>query len=76
MLKSVTLEVVGEQRLHCEACEQRVARLLKTVQGVGQVRAQADRQRVDVLFDAAVLEPRSIAERLSEAGYETKVAGQ
>ncbi len=74
MLKSVTFEVTGEQRLHCESCEQRVARLLKTVEGVGQVRAQADRQRIDVLFDAAVLDPTSIAERLSEAGYETKVA--
>lgn len=76
MLKSVTFDVVGEQRLHCDACEQRVARLLKTVEGVGEVRAQADRQRIDVLFDAAVLDAKSIAERLSEAGYETKVAGQ
>ena len=76
MLKSVTFEVTGEQRLHCEACEQRVARLLKTVDGVGQVRAQADRQRIDVLFDTAVLEPRSIAKRLHEAGYETKVVGK
>ena len=76
MLKSVVFEIVAEQRLHCEACEQRVARLLNTVEGVGQVRAQADRQRIDVLFDAAILEPRSIAERLSEAGYETKVAAQ
>ena len=74
MFKSVTFEVIGEQRLHCEACEQRVARLLKRLQGVGQVRAQADNQRIDVLFDTAVLEPRSIAERLSEAGYETRVA--
>ena len=76
MLRSVTFEVTGEQRLHCEACEQRVARLLKAVEGVGQVRAQADRQRIDVLFDAAVLDPTSIAERLSAAGYETKVAGR
>ena len=76
MLKSVTFEITGEQRLHCASCEQRVARLLKTVEGVGQVRAQADRQRIDVLFDAAVLDPASIAERLSEAGYETRVAGQ
>lgn len=75
-MKSVTFEVTGEQRLHCQACEQRVARLLKTVEGVGQVRAQAGRQRIDVLFDAAVLDPTSIAARLSEAGYETKVAGQ
>ncbi len=76
MLKTVSFEVTGEQRLHCEACEHRVARLLKTMEGVGQVRAQADRQRIDVLFDAAVVDPPSIAERLSEAGYETQVAGQ
>lgn len=76
MLKSVTFEVTGEQRLNCAACEQRVARLLKTVEGVGQVRAQADRQTIDVLFDTAVLDPKSIAARLSEAGYETRVAAQ
>ena len=76
MLKSVTFEVTGEQRLNCAACEQRVARLLKTVEGVGQVRAQADRQRIDVLFDTAVLDPKSIAARLSEAGYETRVTTQ
>lgn len=76
MLKSVTFEVTGEQRLHCQTCEQRVARLLKTMEGVGQVRAQADRQRIDVLFDAAVLDPTAIATRLMEAGYQTTVAGQ
>ena len=76
MLKSVTFEVTGEQRLNCAACEQRVARLLKTVEGVGQVRAQADRQRIDVLFDTAVLDPESIAARLREAGYETRVTAQ
>lgn len=74
MFKSITFEVTGDQRLHCSACEQRVTRLLKTVEGIGQVRAQADTQRIDVLFDARVLEPRTIAQRLSEAGYETKVA--
>jgi len=74
MLKSVTFEVVGDQRLNCAACEQRVTRLLKTLEGVGQVRARAETQRVDVLFEADVLEPRTIAERLSEAGYDTRVA--
>jgi len=74
MLKSVTFDVVGERRLNCAACEQRVARLLKTLEGVGQVRAQAETQRIDVLFDAALLEPQTIAQRLSDAGYETKVA--
>ena len=76
MLKTVTFEVTGEQRLNCQACEQRVARLLKTVEGVGQVRAHADQQRIDVLFDAAMLDPTAITARLREAGYVTKVAGQ
>jgi copper chaperone len=73
MLKSVTFEVLGEQQLHCEGCEQRVERLLKGLQGVAKVRAQARSQRIKVLFDAAALEPAAIAERLGEAGYQTRV---
>ena len=73
MLKSVTFEVIGDQRLHCESCERRVERLLKALQGVGQVRAHAHNQRIEVLFDTAVLEATALAERLGEAGYETRV---
>ena len=72
MLKSVTFEVTGDQRLHCEGCEQRVERLLKAVPGVGQVRARASNQRIEVLFDAAKLELTAIAERVRKAGYETR----
>jgi len=75
MLKSIALEVTGPQRMVCEGCENRVVRLLKTLQGVGQVRAEARNQRIEVLFDAAVLEPDVIAERLREAGYETRAGG-
>ncbi len=73
MLKSITFEVVGDQRLTCEGCEQRVERLLKAQRGVEQVRAQARNQRIEVLFDAALLEANAIAERLGEAGYQTRV---
>ena len=72
MLKSATFEVTGDQRLHCEGCEQRVERLLKAVPGVGQVRAQARTQRIDVLFDTAVLDAAAIAERIAKAGYQTR----
>jgi copper chaperone len=75
MLKSVTFEVTGDQRLFCEGCEQRVEGLLKVLEGVRQVRAQAPNQRIEVLFDTAVLEATAIAERLSKAGYETRVSG-
>ncbi|HEU4688376.1 MAG TPA: heavy-metal-associated domain-containing protein [Vicinamibacterales bacterium] len=74
MFKSVTFEVIGDQRINCAACEQRVTRLLKAVEGVGQVRAHAETQLIDVLFDARLVEARIIADRLSEAGYATKVA--
>ncbi len=73
MFKSVTFEVIGHQRLVCEGCEQRVEGLLKSLQGVGQVRAQARNQRIEVLFDAAALDAAAIAERLGKAGYETRV---
>jgi len=73
MLKSISLEVVGDQQLHCEGCEQRVERLLKTLAGVRQVRAQAHNQRIEVLFDTSLLETTAIAERLGDAGYETRV---
>lgn len=74
MFKSISFEVIGDQRLNCAACEHRVVRLLTTLEGVGQVRAEADQQRIDVLFDAALLQPDVIAERLRDAGYDTKVA--
>ncbi len=64
MYKSVTFEVIGDQRLHCESCENRVTRLLKGVEGVSKVRAQARNQRIEVLFDNAVLDDTAIAETL------------
>lgn len=73
MFKSVTLEVVGEQRLHCESCEQRVERMLTRVPGVNQVRVQARNQCIEVVFDSSALEVVSIAQRLGQAGYDIKV---
>ncbi|WP_024973275.1 heavy-metal-associated domain-containing protein [Ralstonia pickettii] len=73
MFKSVTFEVIGDQRLNCEKCEQRVARLLTPLQGVRQVRATALDQRIEVLFDTAATEPSVITDRLGEAGYVTRV---
>jgi copper chaperone len=73
MFKSITFEVIGDQSLHCESCEQRVEGLLKALPGVGKVRAHARNQRIDVLFDTAVLEATAITERLRVAGYETRV---
>ena len=73
MFKSITFEVTGSQRLVCAGCEERVEDLLKGLEGVGQVHAQARKQRIEVLFDTAKLNAAAIAERLNLAGYETSV---
>ena len=74
MLTSITLEVVGEQRLACEGCENRVTRLLKALNGVERVRARASNQRIDIQFDPSVVDAGGIADRLRRAGYESRRA--
>lgn len=73
MFKSISFEVIGEQQMVCEGCEQRVERALKALPGVEKVRAQARKQRIEVLFDAAAIEADALAQRLRDAGYETRV---
>ena len=73
MLKSITLEVTGDQKLVCEGCEEGVERVLKTLERVDRVRAKANKQRIDVLFDAKVLDAAAIAEAIAKAGYQTRV---
>ena len=73
MLESITLEVIGDLRLVCEGCEQRVERVLKALPSVEQVRARARNQRIEVLFDNAVLEAGTITEQVRKAGYETRI---
>lgn len=75
MRKSITIEVVGNQRIVCEGCEERIEGALKRLPGIEKVRARARSQRVEVLFDDAAVNAAAIAERLAEAGYETRLAG-
>ena len=73
MLKSITLEVVGDDRLNCEGCEERVEQALKKVPGVSQVRAKSSNQRVQVMFDSKVMDANGIAARIATVGYQTRV---
>jgi copper chaperone CopZ len=49
--------------------------MLKALPGVERVRAQARKQRIEVLYDASVQEATAIGEHLRTAGYQTKVGG-
>lgn len=77
MLNSLTCVVVGDQKLRCASCEQRVIRTLTALPGARSVRASVSRQRIDVLFDPDHLGETRIIERLHLLGYqvETQSAG-
>jgi len=74
MFQSVAFKVIGDQKLHCVSCEQRVVRTLKTLTGVHQVLADASAQRIEVLYDPGELEESAIASRLDLLGYATEPA--
>lgn len=74
MVKSVSFRVIGDPRLHCESCEQRVARVLTSLTGIQQVRADATTQCIEVLFDPATLAVSGIVDRLALLGYTTEMA--
>ena len=76
MFKSVTFEVIGDNQLVCEGCEERVEHVLKALEGVDQIRANARKQRIQVLFDAAKVDAAAIAESISKAGYQTRIANE
>lgn len=73
MFKSLILEVVGDDRLNCEGCEERIEQALKKVPGVGQVRAKASNQRVKMLFDSSLLDANAITAHVAKVGYQTKI---
>lgn len=74
VFKTVVLEIVGERKMACEGCEERVQTVLADLPGVRKVKAQARKQRVEVLFDPSQVQETAIAERLREAGYESRGA--
>ena len=74
MLKSISFEIIGDQRIVCGGCEERIEGLLKNLEGVDKVRAKSRSQRVEVLFDATRLDAETIAKSLGNAGYQTRIS--
>lgn len=66
--------VHGEQTIHCEGCEQRIARALQRVPGVREVRADHRTQEVRVSTDDK-LSGDELTERLGRIGYEVRPKG-
>lgn len=65
-----TFEITGEQKMHCEGCENVVQRSLTRLPGVARVQADHQTQRVVVQLDAAQTDAEAIKARLAASGYQ------
>lgn len=70
MLQILHYAIVGEQTIHCAACEQRIGNALRRLPGVHNVQASARTQQVQVTIDPAQLSPEQVQTRLEQNGYQ------
>ncbi len=70
MATHLQFSVIGEQKIHCSSCEERIARVLKRVPGIQNVQASAGDQHIAVLVDPTRVTAGIVQAKLGEIGYE------
>lgn len=70
MATNLEFSVTGELKIHCQSCEERIARALKRVPGIGNVNASAKEQRISVSIDRDRITPEQVQAKLHEIGYD------
>jgi len=65
-----TLQVIGQQTMHCGGCENTVKFALKQLPGVQQVEASHKTQLINLTFDAEALDLERVHEELDWIGYQ------
>lgn len=68
--KNVTLEVKGWT---CEVCSTATRVALKKLDGVEEVRVDADKSEAVVTYDDGKITPKELIERVEKQGYKAKV---
>ncbi len=70
MATKLEFTITGEQKIHCEGCEQRIARALGNLPGVRAVTASAATQKVEVKLGPTGAGPERVKAKLEELGYQ------
>lgn len=66
----IEYQVIGEERLHCAACEARIGSALLRLPGVRNVQASAQSQQISVTLDSTQVSPEQVRARLQQLGYQ------
>jgi copper chaperone CopZ len=74
MAQTLDFVVMGEEKMHCAGCEQRVSNALRRLTGVHEVRASAATQHVLVTIDPSQVGAEQIQTKLEQLGYRAKIA--
>lgn len=74
MSARIDFTVIGEEKIHCSGCENRIRFALLRLTGVQHVAADAHTQRVTVGFDPGQVTPDQVRERLNEMGFHVEVS--
>jgi copper chaperone CopZ len=74
MVQTLEFEVLGEQKMYCAGCEQRVSNVLRRLPGVQEVQANATTQHVRVTVDASKVGAEQVQAKLEQLGYQAKIA--
>lgn len=75
MEKRFEFTVMGEDKIHCSGCEQRICNVLRRLPGVQQAWASALSQRVVVTIDPAQVGPGQVEAKLGQLGYRVAPKG-
>lgn len=73
MATNLEFSVTGEQKIHCDSCEQRIARALKRAPGIERVSASAKDQRISVLINPDRTTQEEVQAKLRDIGYDVSV---
>ena len=74
MSETVAYKVIGEESIHCQACEQRIGNALRRLRGVEDVKASSVTQQVQVKIETRLVSAEQVKSRLEQIGYQVTPA--
>ena len=74
MSETVAYKVIGEESIHCQACEQRIGNALRRLRGVEDVKASSVTQQVQVKIETRLVSAEQVKSRLEQIAYQVTPA--
>ena len=74
MAQTLEFVVVGDEKVYCSGCEQRVSKAMRRLPGLREVQANATTQHVLVTVGLSQVEAEQVQAELEQLSYQAKIA--